>query len=254
MSAEPWLADWHNRHPGATSQAFSRGVPSTYDALAGLSKQGDTVLDLACGDGWLLERMVRRAVRRAVGIDLSAGELAVAKQRLGARVELVEGRAQALPFADACFDVVTCHMALMLLDPVEGAVKEVRRVLRNGGTFGVIVGAGWTGDAWNVLIQRLRPLPIAGPKFSSPETRTDVGLKTLLAGFRDVRVDALDVRLDGTPDEVWALFSQSYDAERLSAEDLATLEHESRAAWKPLLNSAGQLRCGFRARRAIAIR
>lgn len=254
MSAEPWLADWHNRHPGATSVAFSRGTPSTYDALAGLCAQGDTVLDLACGDGWLLERMVRRAVRRAVGIDLSSGELAAAKHRLGARVELVEGRVHALPFADACFDVVTCHMALMLFDPVAGAVKEVRRVLRNGGQFGVIVGAGWTGDAWKTLIERLRLLPTREPVFSSPETRTDAALQTLLAAFRDVRVDSLDVRLDGTPDEVWALFSQSYDAERLAPADLAALEHDTRAAWKPLVDGTGQLRCGFRARRAVAIR
>lgn len=39
----------------------------------------------------------------------------------------------ALPFADACVDVIACSMALMLFDPVDGALAEIRRVLRGEG-------------------------------------------------------------------------------------------------------------------------
>src|SRR5690349_12887987 len=127
--SEDWLRRWHDRRAGATSRAFSRAKPSTYEWLAGHAQPGDRVLDLACGDGALLALIRDRGVLGAVGIDMSEGELSAARERLGPEANLVRGRAQALPFEDASFDLVTCHLALMLMRPVEEALAEVRRIL-----------------------------------------------------------------------------------------------------------------------------
>ena len=46
-----------------------------------------------------------------------------------------EGSAESLPFGDASFDVVTSNGALNLVPDKDAAFREIRRVLREGGTF-----------------------------------------------------------------------------------------------------------------------
>ena len=79
--------------------------------------------------------------QRVVGLDFSAGMLAVARRRMTsapgrARVELVRGDALALPFAEV-FDVVICLGALghILTQDQPAFLSEVARVLRPGGRF-----------------------------------------------------------------------------------------------------------------------
>lgn len=70
------------------------------------------------------------------GIDLSAAMLAIARTRaegLGRTPDLREADAQALPFADASFDTVTCTLSLCTIPDDRRAVAEMWRVLRPGG-------------------------------------------------------------------------------------------------------------------------
>src|SRR6185369_16031086 len=69
---------------------------------------GDRVLDVATGTGAVARELVRRKRCAVVGVDRSAGMLAEARRRVGetAAVELVEGRAEALPFEDGAFDAL----------------------------------------------------------------------------------------------------------------------------------------------------
>lgn len=251
--SEAWLRAWHDAMPGATSLAFSRGVPSTYERLAAIARPGDDVLDLACGDGFLLERLLDQGVRSAVGLDLSAGELDAARARVGDRAALVRGRGQALPFPDAAFDLVTCHMALMLMTPLAPVIDEVRRVLRPGGRFAAVVGAG-AGGAWAVLVDRLRPLAMSGPRLGDPATRSEDGLRRLLSVFAAVDFESIDVVLDGTADELWQLFELSYDASRMSAADRDAVESDVRATWAARAGPVGVLPCAIGARLFVATR
>ena len=101
------------------------------------------VLDLACGSGPLLAlaHARHRSRIRLTGVDMSDDELQLARSRLtGAELTLHRGLAQDMAFlADASQDVVLCHWALTLMDPVAPVLSEVRRVLRPGGTFAAIV-------------------------------------------------------------------------------------------------------------------
>ena len=67
---------------------------------------GDRVLDVATGTGAVARELIRRHGCTVVGLDQSPEMLAEARRRLGDEVELVEGRAEELPFADASFDAV----------------------------------------------------------------------------------------------------------------------------------------------------
>jgi len=94
------------------------------------------VLDVGCGEGWLVRRL-SSAGARAVGLD----PLPVALER--ARRDdasappgrYIEGGAEALPFRDACFDAVVFFNSLhhVPVESLDVALGEAARVLRPGG-------------------------------------------------------------------------------------------------------------------------
>jgi ubiquinone/menaquinone biosynthesis C-methylase UbiE len=120
---------------------------------------GNTVLDVACGDGTLLA-LVRSVApqSRLFGVDLSPTELRLARARLPQAI-LTEGRGQALAFGSGTIDVVLCHMALMLMDAPEIVVGEARRVLKTDGVFRAVTNRPAVADALvKKVMQALRPL------------------------------------------------------------------------------------------------
>lgn len=72
------------------------------------------------------------------GLDANPQMLAVAA-RHGAAVEWRHGRAEALPFDDACFDAVLSQFGLMFFDDPVAALREMQRVLRPGGRLALAV-------------------------------------------------------------------------------------------------------------------
>jgi ubiquinone/menaquinone biosynthesis C-methylase UbiE len=108
------------------------------------------LLDVACGTGSFLREVKTNWPRLDVtGLDLSPHYLAVARRALApwSRTRLVEGAAEAMPFADGEFDVITCvYLFHELPRAVQRAVVgEMRRVLRPGGTL-ILVDSLQTGD------------------------------------------------------------------------------------------------------------
>jgi demethylmenaquinone methyltransferase / 2-methoxy-6-polyprenyl-1,4-benzoquinol methylase len=99
---------------------------------AGLG-QGMRVLDVAVGTG-LVAREAAHIVGApglVIGVDPSSGMMAAATGLAG--VPLVQGRAEALPFADRSFDFVSLGFALRHVDDVATTFGEFRRVLKPGG-------------------------------------------------------------------------------------------------------------------------
>lgn len=94
---------------------------------------GQRVLDIAVGTG-LLAREAAGLVQAdglVVGLDPSFGMLTQARANL--MPALVQGRAEALPFADASFDMVTMGYALRHMADFANVFQEFRRVLKPGG-------------------------------------------------------------------------------------------------------------------------
>ena len=108
------------------------------------------LLDLACGTGIFLREIKANWPRLHVtGLDLSPHYLAAARRELmpWSRTRLVEGAAEAMPFADGEFSVVTCIYLFHELPPRirRAAVGEIRRVLKPGGTL-ILVDSLQIGD------------------------------------------------------------------------------------------------------------
>lgn len=100
---------------------------------------GERCLDLATGTGDLAIMLAQMEPGMHVtGLDLSREMLAVAERKvadtgLDRQIDLVEGNALHLPFADASFDLVTCGFGLRNFPDLAEALAEMRRVLRPGG-------------------------------------------------------------------------------------------------------------------------
>jgi len=103
------------------------------DALAPV--RGQRVLDVATGTGMVAAELLARADCSVVGIDQSAEMLSGARARFRGvpGVELLEGQAEALPFADASFDALSVTYLLRYVDDPPATIRELARVVRPGG-------------------------------------------------------------------------------------------------------------------------
>ena len=202
---ESFLRRFHGARPGLTPSMLDvRGAGATrgdsYARLIAAVPRGARVLDLGCGDAYLVSRLGPRAV----GVDLapSCGDVG--------GVALVAGRAQALPFATGAFEACVCHLAFMLFDDVEHVVAELRRVIVPGGLFAAILGGGPTaddrdGDAFH------RFLAIASPRgggFGDRRARSEPGWRELFGGAP--RFERFELDLSGRFDDVWRFLGASY--------------------------------------------
>jgi ubiquinone/menaquinone biosynthesis C-methylase UbiE len=100
------------------------------------SLQFSSLLDVGCGTGALLRRILREyPLTSARGIDLSPAMVGQAHALLGTRAHVLLGDAEQLPFSDDAFDVVTCVASFRHYpDPLQ-ALAEMRRVLRPEGSL-----------------------------------------------------------------------------------------------------------------------
>ena len=138
----------HQEHTGFTEACASscrdEAGRNSYEWLAELVPDNESlrVLDLACGSGPLLKILFdRNRNLNLKGIDMCPEELALAKTRLiNTGVNLIESKAQNLTaINDNSIDIVLCHWALTLMDPITPVLDEIRRVLTSEGRFAALV-------------------------------------------------------------------------------------------------------------------
>jgi ubiquinone/menaquinone biosynthesis C-methylase UbiE len=118
---------------------------------------GMTMLDIGCGAGY--PALAAAAVVRpgtVTAIDVSPKMLAVTAARADTNgldnMEFHEMDAEDLHFKDEAFDSVTCVCALMFSSDPERVVREVRRVLRPQGRFGIVVWDDPSLNPFSMLI------------------------------------------------------------------------------------------------------
>jgi ubiquinone/menaquinone biosynthesis C-methylase UbiE len=102
---------------------------------AGLA--GRRVLDIGCGTGRLAEILAKQHGARVSGVDPSPEMLEVAQRRRIPGLELVQGRAEELPFADGQFERAVMTLVVQHVDR-KRAFAEAVRVLAPGGRFAVV--------------------------------------------------------------------------------------------------------------------
>jgi demethylmenaquinone methyltransferase/2-methoxy-6-polyprenyl-1,4-benzoquinol methylase len=111
-------------------------------AVAG-AREGDRVLDIAGGTGDLARALARRVGPRGcvVHTDINEAMLRTGRDRLldeGLVLPTALCDAEALPFAERSFDLVTVAFGLRNMTHKDRALAEMRRVLRDGGRLLVL--------------------------------------------------------------------------------------------------------------------
>jgi SAM-dependent methyltransferase len=145
---------WRQVDRSRTNSAFNPPLLARYAVLAGkLPRRAGTLLDVGCGDGYLLAHAHQHNRHLALyGVDTDAAGIALAHQHLqqhGCSATLLHGSSYALPLPPACMDVVTMADVIEHLERPHHALHEIRRVVRSGGVLLLSTPNRQPGGAWD---------------------------------------------------------------------------------------------------------
>ena len=105
--------------------------------------EGDNVLDIATGTGIVAREALNRLGKsgKVVGIDISAGPLAIARKEMSSadNIDFFEMDAEDLKFPDQSFDVAVSQFALFFFPDTQKALREIKRVLVKNGRIAISV-------------------------------------------------------------------------------------------------------------------
>jgi ubiquinone/menaquinone biosynthesis C-methylase UbiE len=120
------FADTAKRYDDLARRRFRRIAREMIDAAA-VSRR-DHILDVACGSGLVARVLTEKGLPRPVGLDISM-EL----MQLAPPGPLVCADAMNLPMKDEVYDVVLCSLGIQMFRDPDTALKEMHRVLKEGG-------------------------------------------------------------------------------------------------------------------------
>lgn len=138
------MADVRASFSGSIPEYYDRCLgPAWFDAFAAdlaqrlPAKPPGDVLEIACGTGLVTRRLREQldSTVRLVATDLSKAMLDYARGKLSERrdIEWREADAVKLPFGDGEFGAVVCAFGVMFVPDKQAALREARRVLKEGG-------------------------------------------------------------------------------------------------------------------------
>jgi len=174
-----------------------------------LSQPNAQVLDLCCGTGDMAFALHREATdARITGADFSHAMLVRASAKSSTdlstkdrSVEWIEADALQLPFPDQSFHLVTSAFGFRNLADYDAGLREIRRVLRPGGEYGILEFSepeGMMGKVYNLYFKSILPrigrlisgaqnaysyLPASVERFPAP---AEMLVRMQATGFREV--------------------------------------------------------------------
>ncbi|HEY2044672.1 MAG TPA: class I SAM-dependent methyltransferase [Jatrophihabitans sp.] len=184
------------REPNRFARALFDGLPARYDrlaellsfgqngrwrsamvdAIAGMDPPPHQVLDVATGTAGVALLLDQRLAAQVTGVDITEKMLRRGRSRVAVRgkadrIQLLVGRAEALPFADNTFDALTFTYLMRYVADPAATMAELARVVRPGGQIANLEFAVPPNRLWRALwvfYTRLI-LPVAGLLTGGPE-------------------------------------------------------------------------------------
>jgi len=167
------FSGWYERERG---KGYHRMLDDLEVALVERYGAGKDVLEVGCGTGLILDRVAGFA-RRAVGVDLSAGMLARATDR---GLHVAQASATALPSASASVDVAYSFKVLAHVSDIEGALREMARVVRPGGW---VLAEFYNARSLRRLVKWLKPPSAVSDSTNDEAVYTRYDTKAEIANY-----------------------------------------------------------------------
>lgn len=204
---ETWSAGNYDRF----SRYMEQGARTFYEQLD--ITPGCELLDVACGSGQLALWAARDGIH-VTGIDIAPDLVRKAQARAnaeGLHARFLQGDAEALPFEDGSFDVVTSLIGAMFAPRPDLVAHELLRVCSPGGTIamGNWTPNGFVGQMFKTFAKFIAPSGMPAPVLWGDEK---VARERLGPGVSDLKMTRRNYYLDYPfpPAETVDLFRQYY--------------------------------------------
>lgn len=201
------MSDWEMEVSGIAANYERYLVPRLFGPTADMllervkPEPGQRVLDVACGTGVVARKAAGHvgAGGRVAGIDMTPDMLEAARATAPTdpHVEWRQASADHMPFDDGDFDLVLCQHAMQFFPDKPAALREMRRVMADGGRLGVVVLSDLgrqrpLAALVDALERHIGPAPGAFVRMIAA-LGNESELRGLVedAGFRDVSVEAV---------------------------------------------------------------
>lgn len=219
----------YDRHVGR----YGRGLALGLIEFAAITP-GQRVLDVGCGTGQLTAELAATVGGENVAaVDVSDAVLAVCRGRVPT-ADVREASAEALPFAAREFDAALAQLVVNLVEDPPGAVREMARVTRPGGT---VAACFWDDNEMPLLrslwdgVRAIAPEALAEVSAAAQVGLADVEVLRAWwegAGLGDVALGEFEVSADYESfDDLWAPFEAGVGH---SGKTYLSLEPTERAA------------------------
>jgi ubiquinone/menaquinone biosynthesis C-methylase UbiE len=194
-------AERYERHVSMFMLPFADAiVDAIFDAIVDAIERAPSdvrpfhsVLDVACGTGFVTRRLVGRAAR-VVGADVNPAMVRAAEKLCPPGIEWVIAPAESMPFTAGEFAAVVCQQGAQFFPDMAAGFQEMRRVLRPGGRLAATVWAPMDRNAF-MEAQALAMRAVCGDaqtasfwKAIPPNGHELLATAARTAGFADVEV------------------------------------------------------------------
>jgi demethylmenaquinone methyltransferase/2-methoxy-6-polyprenyl-1,4-benzoquinol methylase len=136
---------------------------------ATLARPEAHILDLCCGTGDMTAALLSLRQKNTeppsepiIGLDFSPEMLTLARAKFPTtQIRWVEGDAMALPYPDNTFDLITSAFGFRNLTNYAAALAEIHRVLRPGGSIGILEANqpdGLSGTLYTLYFRHILPI------------------------------------------------------------------------------------------------
>ena len=136
---------------------FGHGILTNWGLSYVAFQPGWHMLDIGCGGGATLKRLLKRSDNSKVyGVDISSESVAKARKLnaklLNSRVFVEQATAAELPFADNSFDLVTAVETIYFWPDLPKCLHEVRRVMKSHAQFVIMLEVTGHDSVWTRMI------------------------------------------------------------------------------------------------------
>ena len=112
-------------------------------AILEINKNAEAILDVATGTADFAIIAAKHTKAQITGIDISQGMLnigakKITKEKLSHRISLKKADSEDIPFKNNSFDAITAGFGIRNFDDLRKGLKEIKRVLRVGGTIAIL--------------------------------------------------------------------------------------------------------------------